>query len=296
MASEILKRLTGRQDAFVPWFVKRNDIMHATPKAGLEFVEADFDDPASLRKALKDVQRAFLVTNSSDRVGRTSVRFVSLARESGVEAHRLSLPIARLLNLSAALSALSRCSRRGASRVGMTYTSLRPNLYMQGLLMIGKSIASQGRFFAPRAMRADKRSRCSRYSRSRGCGAAPRPDMRARRIDLTGPEALTACGDGCAALRGTRSTDHIRRRAGAGISRDTSRLAHARLAGRRPGSRILLTIAAAKHPASRPPSERSPARIPAHSLRSHATSKAAFLHTEPVLHSSVAISGQHKSC
>jgi uncharacterized protein YbjT (DUF2867 family) len=123
--------------------------MCATPNAELEYVQADFDDPASLRKILTGVQRAFLVTNSSERVEERQLRFVALARAAGVkhivylsQLHAASTSPLRFLRYHAAVEEALRTS-------GMSYTNLRPNLYMQGLLMIGRSIATEGRFFAP---------------------------------------------------------------------------------------------------------------------------------------------------
>jgi uncharacterized protein YbjT (DUF2867 family) len=187
---EILKRLTGRQERIRAMVRKRTDSMHATPRAGLEFAEADFDDPASLRKALQDVQRAFLVTNSSDRVEERQLRFVSLARESGVkhivylsQLHASSNSPLRFLRYHAAVEEALRGS-------GMTYTSLRPNFYMQGLLMIGKSIASQSRFFAPagdaRVSVVDVRDIAAV-----AVAALTQTGHEGKTYDLTGPEALT---------------------------------------------------------------------------------------------------------
>jgi uncharacterized protein YbjT (DUF2867 family) len=83
--TEILKRLSGRRERIRAMVHKQKDIVNATHNCALEFVEADFDDPASLRRALDGVQRAFLVTNSSERVEERQLRFVALARESGVK-------------------------------------------------------------------------------------------------------------------------------------------------------------------------------------------------------------------
>jgi uncharacterized protein YbjT (DUF2867 family) len=73
---------------------------------------------------------------------------------------------------------------------GMSYTNLRPNLYMQGLLMIGKSIASEGRFFAPagdaRVSVVDVRDVASV-----AVAALTHTGHEGKTYDLTGPEALT---------------------------------------------------------------------------------------------------------
>jgi uncharacterized protein YbjT (DUF2867 family) len=146
---EIIKRLAGRKERVRAMVHKQDDLRQDTHTFELEYVAADFDDPASLRRVLRDVQRAFLVTNSSERVEERQLRFVALAREAGVrhvvylsQLHASSDSPLRFLRYHAAVEEALRTS-------GMTYTNLRPNLYMQGLLMIGKSIASEGRFFAP---------------------------------------------------------------------------------------------------------------------------------------------------
>jgi len=51
---------------------------------GVEFVTADFDDAATIRRALENIDRAFLVTNSSERVEEQQLRFVDTARSAGV--------------------------------------------------------------------------------------------------------------------------------------------------------------------------------------------------------------------
>jgi uncharacterized protein YbjT (DUF2867 family) len=169
---------------------RKKEIMNATSNCALEFVEADFDDTASLRQALSGVQRAFLVTNSSERVAERQLRFVALARESGVkhivylsQLHASSESPLRFLRYHAAVEEALRGS-------GMSYTNLRPNLYMQGLLMIGKSIASEGRFFAPagdaRVSVVDVRDIAAV-----AVAALTQTGHEGKTYDITGPEALT---------------------------------------------------------------------------------------------------------
>ena len=116
--TEILKRLAARRERIRAMVRKRNEMMAITLHSEPEFVEGDFDDTTSLRKALAGVQRAFLVTNSSERVEERQLRFVSLAREAGVK------HIVYLSQLHASLESPLRflplpCSRRrGASHVG----------------------------------------------------------------------------------------------------------------------------------------------------------------------------------
>jgi uncharacterized protein YbjT (DUF2867 family) len=188
--TEILKRLSGRGERVRAMVRKQKDSVNLTPNCAVELVEADFDDPGSLRKALDGVQRAFLVTNSSERVEERQLRFVALARECGVK------HIVYLSQLDASRNSPLRFLRYHAAvedalrGSGMSYTNLRPNFYMQGLLMIGKSIASEGRFFAPagdaRVSVVDVRDVAAV-----AVAALTRAGHEGKTYDLTGPEALT---------------------------------------------------------------------------------------------------------
>jgi uncharacterized protein YbjT (DUF2867 family) len=187
---EIIRRLSGRKERVRAMVRPHNGILRGTPNAELEYVEADFDDPASLRKVLRDVQRAFLVTNSSEHVEERQLRFVDLAREAGVrhivylsQLHAASDSPLRFLRYHAAVEEALR-------RSGMTYTNLRPNLFMQGLLMIGRSIASEGRFFAPagdaRVSVVDVHDIAAV-----AVAALTRSGHEGKTYDITGPAALT---------------------------------------------------------------------------------------------------------
>jgi uncharacterized protein YbjT (DUF2867 family) len=99
--------------------------------AGVEIVVGDFDDPASVERALRGVEKAFLLTNSSDRAEARQRAFVDTARRTGLR-HVVKLsqldadegsPV-RFLRYHAAVE-------RAIAASGIAYTFLRPNLYMQ---------------------------------------------------------------------------------------------------------------------------------------------------------------------
>jgi uncharacterized protein YbjT (DUF2867 family) len=156
----------------------------------VQFVTADFDDSTSIRRALEGVEQAFLVTSSSERVEEQQLRFIQLARESGVR------NVVYLSQLHAAKDSPVRFLRYHAvvedalSSSGMTFTNLRPNLYMQGLLAFRSSIASDGRFFAPIA---DARVSIVdvRDIAAVAAAALTKSDHTGKTYDITGPEALT---------------------------------------------------------------------------------------------------------
>jgi hypothetical protein len=82
--TELIKRLSSAGAPIRAMARKPRKDSNSVPP-GVEFVADDFDDPESLRKALNGVDRAFLVTNSSEKVEAQQLRFVELARAAGVQ-------------------------------------------------------------------------------------------------------------------------------------------------------------------------------------------------------------------
>jgi uncharacterized protein YbjT (DUF2867 family) len=156
----------------------------------VESVTADFDDPKTIRHALESVDRAFLVTNSSERVEEQQLRFVDAARTAGVrhlvylsQLHAKRNSPVRFLHYHAVVEDAIRSS-------GMRFTNLRPNLYMQSFLGFRSSIAADGRFFAPvadaRVSLVDVRDIAAV-----AVAALTENGHEGKTYDITGPEALT---------------------------------------------------------------------------------------------------------
>ena len=117
-------------------------------KPGVSSTEGDFDDPASLRGALEGVDRAFLLTNSSERTEAQQIAFVEAAQAQGV-GHVVYLsqlaadprsPV-RFLRYHGAVEAALRDSTVG-------WTFVRPNLILQAYIAFAPMIA-QGALQAP---------------------------------------------------------------------------------------------------------------------------------------------------
>jgi uncharacterized protein YbjT (DUF2867 family) len=148
---EVVKRLSAEG-------VQVRAVMRDPGKADIirlpqvEVVKGDFEDADSIRRACSGVDRAFLVTNSTERTEHQQIAFTRLAHQSGVR-HIVKLsqlhadPNApeRFLRYHAAVEAAIRASGLAS---GLTFTFLRPNLYMQGLLNFRQSIQEQSAFFA----------------------------------------------------------------------------------------------------------------------------------------------------
>lgn len=157
---------------------------------GAMLVVGDFDQPATVAAALAGIERAFLLTNSTERAEAQQLGFVRLARQAGVRhvvkqsqwAARSDSPV-RFLRYHAAVEAALQAT-------GLAYTFLRPNLFMQGLLGFEDSIQQQGKFFA--AIGAAKISAVDvRDIAAAATAALTQPGHENKTYDLTGPESLT---------------------------------------------------------------------------------------------------------
>ncbi|WP_436484223.1 SDR family oxidoreductase [Chitinophaga sp. ARDCPP14] len=125
-----------------------NNVNALAALPGAEIVTGDFNDANSLVLALKGIERAFLLTNSSEAAEKLQSNFVTAAVKSGLphivklsQLHADAQSPVRFLRYHAAVEEKIRAS-------GMAYTFLRPNLFMQGLLGFRETIASQNKFFA----------------------------------------------------------------------------------------------------------------------------------------------------
>ncbi|MFE4108641.1 SDR family oxidoreductase [Almyronema epifaneia] len=145
--TEIVKRLSA-QNTQVRAMVRNPDRAKEIALPNVELVEGNFDRPETLLEALTEVDRAFLLTNSTEHAEAQQLAFVDAARQSSVK-HIVKLsqfaadahsPV-RFLRYHAAVEAAIQAS-------GMTYTFLRPNLFMQGLLGFRSTITSQNAFYA----------------------------------------------------------------------------------------------------------------------------------------------------
>ena len=190
--SEVVKRLSARRVP-VRAMVRRPPVQAHEASSSVEYITADFEDPVSLRRALDGIERAFLVTNSSERTEAQQLGFVDVARTAGLR------HIVYLSQLNATKNSPVRFLRYHAvvedaiSSTGIAFTHLRPNLFMQGYLAFRSSIASTGQFFAPVGDAAvsivDVRDIAAVAA-----AALTESGHEGKIYDVTGPEALTHTG------------------------------------------------------------------------------------------------------
>ena len=149
VGTELCRRLSARGVRYRAMVRSKTGAQALAELRGAELVGGDFDDAASVADAVRGIERAFLLTNSSERAEAQQSAFVDVARRAGV-GHIVKLsqwaadadsPV-RFLRYHAAVEQKIRDS-------SIAYTFLRPNLFMQGLLGFRDPIVKQGKFFAP---------------------------------------------------------------------------------------------------------------------------------------------------
>lgn len=157
---------------------------------GCSVVEGDFNDPESVAVALTGMDKAFLLTNSSELAEQQQLDFVIAAKKAGVK------HIIKLSQWAADIHSPVRFLRYHAvvenaiKESGMAYTILRPNLFMQGLLGFRGTIIGQNQFFG--AVGSARISLIDIRDIARVAAAALTAAGHENKIyNLTGPEALT---------------------------------------------------------------------------------------------------------
>ncbi len=148
IGSELSKLLSARGFSFRVMVRNREQVNGLDKLPSAEIIEGDFNNADSLATALQGIDKAFLLTNSSQLAESQQKRFVDAAKAAGVK------HIVKLSQWAASASSPVRFLRYHAAveqhikESGIPYTFLRPNLFMQGLIALKEYIADKGIFFA----------------------------------------------------------------------------------------------------------------------------------------------------
>lgn len=117
--------------------------------SGINAVAGDFDDDASLAGPLVGVERAFLLIPSTEHAGAQQLRFVAAAGRAGVR-HIVKLSQFAVSPDSPVRSLRYHAALEQAIRdLGMAWTFLRPNPFMQGVLEFAGMVRGKGMIAAP---------------------------------------------------------------------------------------------------------------------------------------------------
>lgn len=148
VGTELVKQLAAIGVPFKA--LVRNDagstLLNQLPQATL--ITGDLADEALLVRAMEGVDKAFLLTNSSEQAEQLQLNFVQAAHRAGVR------QLVKLSQFAASEQSPVRFLRYHArvehriKELGFDYTILRPNLFMQGVIAFRDYIAGEGKFYA----------------------------------------------------------------------------------------------------------------------------------------------------
>jgi uncharacterized protein YbjT (DUF2867 family) len=143
IGTHIVKHLSDR-GVEVRALVRNPDKAASIQIRGVEIVTGDFENAASLDQALEGIQRAFLLVNVPGRDLELQGHFIEAARRAGLR---------QVINMSMwgaapdSLISFARAHWEKDQQVvgsGISYTLLRPNLFMQNLLRSAAAVANSG--------------------------------------------------------------------------------------------------------------------------------------------------------
>jgi len=187
---ELTKQLSAQKTPFRAMVRSIKGAEALSALEGAEVVVGDFDDAETVAHALQGMERAFLLTNSSERAETQQSTFIDVARRAGVK------HIVKLSQWAASPDSPLRFMRYHAAverkmrESGLAYTFLRPNLFMQGFLAFRETIIGQGRFFAA-AGEAKISAVDVRDIAAVAAAALAEEGYEGKTYNITGPEALS---------------------------------------------------------------------------------------------------------
>lgn len=190
IGSELAKQLSLKGVSFRAVVRSLDNAKEIASLKGAEVVVGDLNDAKSVTNALKGIEHAFLLTNSSEEAEMLQSNFIATAGNAGVQ------HIVKLSQFAADLHSPVRFLRYHAAveqkiqQSGIAYTFLRPNLFMQGLLGFKDTIKNQGKFFAA-AGDAKISTVDIRDIAAVAVEALTNKEHEGKIYDITGPEALT---------------------------------------------------------------------------------------------------------
>jgi len=115
----------------------------------IELVQGDLEAPDDVTAAMKDVDKALLLTSNSPAQADIEKQFALIAERMGVR-HLVKISsMEASAQASATLPMLHYDSEQMIQSLNLTWTFLRPNFYMQNMLMYSASISEAGVFALP---------------------------------------------------------------------------------------------------------------------------------------------------
>lgn len=190
VGTQLVKKLLNMNVSFRAFVRNKDqgDLIAGLPQA--EIAIGDLSDTNSLDQALQGIEKAFLLTNSSEHAEELQLNFINAAHKAGVK------HIVKLSQIAADEASPVRFLRYHAvvenriKELGINYTFLRANLFMQGLIAFGHSIKYESQFFGSLG-NASVSAVDIRDIAEVATKVLTEPGHENKIYDITGPESIT---------------------------------------------------------------------------------------------------------
>jgi uncharacterized protein YbjT (DUF2867 family) len=147
VGSVLLEKLAAT-DANVRALVRRQGKAERIEASGIEAVIGDLDKPETLPAALNGVEKVFLLTSPTERQGELERNVIAAAKNAGVS-HIVKLSAIGAGPDAPPLIRDHYLIEQEIERAGIPHTYLRPNGFMQNMLMTAPTIKEKGVFYGP---------------------------------------------------------------------------------------------------------------------------------------------------
>lgn len=188
---QVVAELLQRRGVPIVGMVRSEANRRRLAERGVPTVHGDFDDPASLRRALAGIETAYLVCTPDERLAPRETAFVRAAVEVGVK--RIVKGSAYWAGLAAPTQNLRSNAHveRELAASGLEWTVLRPIGFMQTFTLFGWNLIDRAGVLTLPAGDGGMAMIDVRDVAAAAVLALTEPGHAGKSYDLTGPEVLT---------------------------------------------------------------------------------------------------------
>jgi len=150
VGSEVVKQASNYTDVHVKAAARSVNRIISLEGDRVKTVALDYNKPESVKEALKDVDKLFLLTPDAPNAHELASNLVNEARTAGVRHIVKQSMIGADLKANAEVMRLHRQAEQIIEESGIPYTFLRPNEFMQNFINFhGHSIKNNNAFYLP---------------------------------------------------------------------------------------------------------------------------------------------------
>ena len=129
--------------------VRNPEKLSLKPSEALEVMTGDLADEGAVTRAMEGIEKALLVMGNNPEQANIEQQFATIAAQSGVQ-HLVKISSMEAgPDAKAVLPKQHFASEQHIRSLGIDWTFLRPNFYLQNMLMYAGSIANTGHFALP---------------------------------------------------------------------------------------------------------------------------------------------------